>query len=123
MPPVLTATANPTFTVTLASALTIAAAILGVADSAWRFRRPGGNAVLAIVALVIALLLLVRTFGPVQPYVSTSIPVLYLSVALTVVLLVQLLVKSARKSGVLWLTIVATLVTGAAAVAAFLKVG
>ena len=118
----IAAAATPTFTVSLASALTIAAAVLGVADSAWRFRRPGGNAVLAILALVIGLLLFVRAFGPVQQYVSTSIPVLYLSVALTVVLLVELLVKTARKSGVLWLTILAVLVAAAAAVAAFLKV-
>ena len=116
------AAATPTFTVSLASALTIAAAVLGFADSAWRFRRPGGNAVLAVVALVIALLLFVRAFGPVQEYVSTSIPVLMLSVALTVVLLVELLVKDARKGGVLWLTILAVLVAGAAAVAAFLKI-
>lgn len=124
MPRVLIAAATtPTFTVSLASAVTLAAAILGFVDSAWRFRRPGGNAILAVVALVIALLLFVRAFGPVQPYVSTTIPVLYLSAALTVVLLVQLLVKTARKSGVLWLTIIATLVAGAAAVIAFLKVG
>jgi hypothetical protein len=44
-------------------------------------------------------------------------------VVLTIVLLVELLVKTARKSGVLWLTVVATLVCGAAAVIAFLKVG
>jgi hypothetical protein len=117
------AAATPTFTVSVASAVTIAAGVLAVVDSALRFRRPGGNAILAIVALVLGLLLLVRVFGPVQQYVSTSIPVLYLSVALTVVLLVELLVKAARKSGILWLTIVATLVCGAAAVIAFLKVG
>ena len=117
------AVATPTFTVSLASALTIGAGVLAVADSAWRFRRPGGNAVLAILALVIGLLLLVRVFGPLQQVVSTTIPTLYLAAALTVVLLVELLVRSARKSGVLWLTIVATLVTAAAAVVAFLKVG
>ncbi|RIX30261.1 hypothetical protein [Amnibacterium setariae] len=117
------AAATPTFTVSVASAVTIAAGVLAVVDSALRFRRPGGNAILAIVALVLGLLLLVRVFGPVQQYVSTSIPVLYLSVAVTVVLLVELLVKAARKSGILWLTIVATLVCGAAAVIAFLKVG
>jgi hypothetical protein len=117
------AAAAPTFTVSLASAVTIAGGVLAVVDSALRFRRPGGNAILAILALVVGLLLLVRVFGPVQTYVSTSIPVLYLSVVLTIVLLVELLVKNARKSGVLWLTIVATLVCGAAAVIAFLKVG
>ncbi len=117
------AAATPVFTVSLASALTIAGAVLAVFDSAWRFRRPGGNALLAILVLVLGLLLLVAGFPPVRQYVSTSIPVLYLAAALTVVLLVELLVKSARKGGVLWLTIVATLVTGAAAVVAFLKVG
>ena len=119
----IAAAATPTFTVSLASALTIAAAVLAVADSAWRFRRPGGNAVLAVLTLVLGLLLFVAAFGPVQQYVSTTIPVLYLAAAVTVVLLVQLLVKGARKSGVLWLTILATLVAGAAAVVGFLKVG
>jgi hypothetical protein len=117
------AAATPTFTVSIASAVTIAGGVLAVVDSALRFRRPGGNAILAILALVLGLLLLVRVFGPLQTYVSTSIPVLYLSVILTIVLLVELLVKTARKSGVLWLTIIATLVCGAAAVIAFLKVG
>lgn len=117
------AAATPVFTVSLASAVTIAAAVLAVADSAWRFRRPGGNAVLAILALIIGLLLFVRAFGPVQQFVSTSFPVLYLAAALTVVLLVELLVKGARKGGVLWLTIVATIATAAATVIAFLKVG
>ena len=117
------AAATPTFTVSIASALTIAGGVLAVVDSALRFRRPGGNAILAILALVLGLLLLVRVFGPLQTSVSTSIPVLYLSVVLTIVLLVELLVKAARKSGVLWLTVVATLVCGAAAVIAFLKVG
>jgi hypothetical protein len=117
------AAATPTFTVSIASAMTIAGGVLAVVDSALRFRRPGGNAILAILALVLGLLLLVRVFGPMQTYVSTSVPALYLSVALTIVLLVELLVKAARKSGVLWLTVVATLVCGAAAVIAFLKVG
>ena len=117
------AAATPTFTISLASAATIAGAILAVVDSALRFRKPGGNAILAIVVLVLGLLLFVRVFTPVQPYVTTSFPVLHLSVAVTVVLLVELLEKSARKAGVLWLTVVATLVCGAAAVFAFLKVG
>lgn len=119
----IAAATNPTFQVSLASALTIAAAVLGFADAAWRFRRPGGNAVLAILTLLVALLLFVRAFGPVQAYVSTSLPALWLAIALAVVLLVQLLVKTARKSGVLWLTIVATLVAGAAAVVTYLKLG
>ena len=116
------AVTTPVFTVSLATAVTIAGAVLAVVDSGLRFRRPGGT-ILAIVALLLALLLLVRVFGPLQTYVSTSIPVLYLSVALTVVLLVELLVKAARRSGVIWLTVIATLVCGAAAVIAFLKVG
>jgi hypothetical protein len=93
-----------------------------VVDSAWRFRKPGGNALLAVLALVAGLLLFVRAFALVHPYVSTSIPVLYLAIATTVLLLVELLVKSARRSGALPLTIVAVLVCGAAAVIAYLKI-
>jgi hypothetical protein len=117
------AAAAPTFTFTLGSALTIAGAVLVIVDSAWRFRKPGGNALLAILALVAGLLLLVRVFEPLHPYVSTTIPVLYLAIAATLLLLIQLLVKAARRSGLLPLTVLATLVCGAAAVVAYLKVG
>ena len=55
--------------------------------------------VLAVLALVLGLLLLVRVFAPLHPYVSTTIPVLYLAIGATLVLLVELLVKAARKSG------------------------
>ncbi|MBW4042502.1 MAG: hypothetical protein HIU86_10310 [Acidobacteria bacterium] len=116
------AAAAPTFTITLGSALTVAGAVLAVLDSAWRFRRPGGNAFLAVLVLVLGLLLLVRAFGPLHPYVSTSFPVLYLAIGTTLVLLVELLVKGARKSGALPLTVLATLVCGAAAVIAYLKI-
>ena len=53
---------------------------------------------------------------------STSIPVLYLAIGATLVLLIELLVKAARKSGALPLTVLATLVCGAAAVIAYLKI-
>jgi hypothetical protein len=118
------AAAAPTaFTVTIGSALLVAGAVLAVVDSAARFRRPGGNALLAILALVLGLLLFVAAFGPVQQWVSTSIPTLWLAVGTALVLIVELLVKPARKSGVLWLTILAALVNAAAAVVVYLKVG
>jgi len=118
------AAAAPTaFTITLGTALTLAGAVLAVVDSALRFRRPGGNALLAILALVLGLLLFVAGFQPVQRWVSTSIPVLWLAVGATVVLLVELIVKSARKAGLVWLTVVATLACGAAAVATYLHLG
>ncbi|MGN6445298.1 hypothetical protein [Amnibacterium sp.] len=117
------AAAAPTFSITLGSALPVVGAVLAVIDSAARFRRPGGNAVLAVLALIAGLLLFVRAFGPVQPFVSTSIPLLYLAIATTVLLLIELLVKPARKSGLLPLTVVATLVCGAAAAVAYLKIG
>lgn len=116
------AAAAPVFTITLGSALTLAGAVLAVLDSAWRFRKPGGNAFLAVLALVLGLLLLVRVFVPVHPYVSTTIPVLYLAIGTTLILLVELLVKGARKSGALPLTVLAVLVCGAAAVIAYLKI-
>jgi hypothetical protein len=121
--PTIAAAAPTAFTITLGSALLIAGAVLAVVDSAVRFRRPGGNALLAILALVLGLLLFVAAFGPVQQWVSTSLPALWLAVATAVVLLIQLLVKAARKSGLLWLTIIAAVVNAAAATVAYLKVG
>jgi len=121
--PTIAAAASTAFTITVGSALLIAGAVLAVVDSAVRFRRPGGNALLAILALVLGLLLLVSAFGPLQQWVSTSIPALWLAIGTALVLLIELLVKSARKSGILWLTVVAALVTGAAAVVNYLKVG
>ena len=121
--PVLTAaTANPPMTVSLGVVLPIVAAVLAIIDSAVRFRRPGGSAILSVLAVVIGVLLLARVFTPVQPYISTTIPGLYLSVALTIVLLVELLVKSARRSSVLWLTILATIAAAAAVVVAYLRI-
>ena len=117
------AAAAPTLPFSLGYALTLAGAVLAVLDSAWRFRKPGGNAILAVLALVAGLLLVVRVFDPVQQFVSTSIPLLYLAIATTVLLLIELLVKTARRSGLLPLTILATLVCGAAAVISYLKLG
>jgi hypothetical protein len=117
------AAAAPTLPFSLGTTLTLAGAVLAVIDSAWRFRRPGGNAILAVLALVAGLLLFVRVFGPVQQFVSTSIPLLYLAIATTVLLIIELLVKTARKSGLLPLTILAMLVCGAAAVISYLHVG
>lgn len=119
----IAATTNPTFTVSLASGLALAAAVLGFVDAALRFRRPGGNALLAILTLLISLLLAVRVLGPVQPWVSTTLPSLWLAAALAVVLLLQLIVRSARKGGLLWLTVLAVLAAGGAAVVAYLKIG
>ncbi|WP_375389485.1 hypothetical protein [uncultured Amnibacterium sp.] len=121
--PTLAAAAPPAFTITLGSALLIVGAVLAVVDSAVRFRKPGGNALLAILALVAGLLLFVAAFGPVQQFVSTSIPTLWLAVATALLLIIQLLVKAARRSGLLPLTILAALVTAAAAVVTYFKVG
>jgi hypothetical protein len=119
---VLTAAIAPTFTLSLSPSLTIAAGVLAVLDAAWRFRRPGGNALFTVLQVLLGLLVVVAAFTPVHPYVSTSIPARYLDTALGVVLLVQLLVRSARKGAVVWLTVVALIVTAAAVIVAFLKV-
>jgi hypothetical protein len=75
---------------------------------------------LAVLELVLGLLLFVAAFAPVQPYVSTTIPVLYLAVPLEVVLVVLLLVRASRKGGLVWLTVLTILVNGATAVLALL---
>jgi branched-subunit amino acid permease len=65
---------------------------------------------------VLGLLLFVAAFQPVHRFVSTTIPVLYLAVPLEVVLVVLLLMRASRKAGLMWLTVLAILVNGAAAV-------
>jgi hypothetical protein len=120
---VLTAVTTPSVSLSLGTLLFLGGGVLAIIDAGIRFRRPGRGAVVTIIELVLGLLLVIRTFSAVQAYVSTSIPVLYLATALVIVLLVQLLVKTSRKGGVLWFTVLTLLVTGAAAVLAFLKVG
>lgn len=120
----------PTLTVLLASTpvivlpvgvpvLAVAGAVLAVADAGFRLRRPGAIA-LAVLELVLGLLLFVAAFAPVQRFVSTTIPVLYLAVPLEVVLIVLLVVRASRKTGLAWLTVLAVLVNGATAVLAVL---
>lgn len=100
--------------------LAVAGAVLAVLDAAFRFRKAGGAVALAILELVLGLLLFVAAFAPVHPYVSTTIPVLYLAVPLEVVLVVLLLVRGPRRSGLVWLTVLTVLVNGATAVLAVL---
>lgn len=122
MPPVSAVLeAAPTITLSLGvPVLAVAGAVLAVIDASFRFRKAGGGTALAVLELVLALLLFVAAFEPVQRFVSTSIPVLYLVVPLEIVLVVELLVRSSRKAGVVWLTVLTILVTGAAAVLAVL---
>lgn len=100
--------------------LAVVGAVLAVIDAGFRFRKAGSGTALAVLELVLALLLLVATFGPVQRFVSTTIPVLYLAVLLEVVLVVLLLMRSSRKGGLVWLTVLTILVNGATAVLAVL---
>jgi hypothetical protein len=96
--------------------LAVVGAALAVADAGFRFRKAGGGAALAVLELVLGLLVFVAAFAPVQRFVSTSIPLLYLVVPLEVVLVVLVLVKGSRKGGLVWLTVLAILVNGATAV-------
>jgi len=100
--------------------LAVAGAVLAAVDAALRFRKGRGGTALALLELVLGLLLFVAAFTPVQRYVSTTIPVLYLAVPLEVVLVVLLLVRASRKAGLVWLTALAILVNGATAVLALL---
>jgi hypothetical protein len=116
------AAAVPTIPVAVLPIAAVAGAVLAVVDAAVRFRRPASGALIAVLELVLGLLLLVATFRPVQPFVSTTIPVLYLTVPLEVVLLVLLLLRSAR-GGLRWLTAAAVVVNGATAVLTVVRPG
>jgi hypothetical protein len=101
--------------------LAVVGAALAVVDAGFRFRKAGGGAALAVLELVLGLLLFVAAFEPVQRFVHTTIPLLYLAVPLEVVLVVLVLVKGSRKGGLVWLTVLAILVNGATAVLAVLN--
>lgn len=100
--------------------LAVVGAVLAGIDAGFRFRKAGPGTALAVAELVLALLLFVAAFGPVQRFVATTIPVLYLAVLLEVVLVVLLLLRGSRKAGLVWVTVLAVLVNGATAVLALL---
>ncbi|MGN6742238.1 MAG: hypothetical protein ACTHJL_02925 [Amnibacterium sp.] len=100
--------------------LAVVGAVLAGIDAGFRFRKAGSGTALAVAELVLALLTFVAAFGPVQRYVATTIPVLYLAVLLEVVLVVLLLMRGSRKAGLVWVTVLAVLVNGATAVLALL---
>ena len=120
--PTVGAAAAAHVSVSLSLLLIIAAGAFAVLDSGLRFRRPGGGAVLAILELELGLLLVISRFTLVQPYVSTTIPVLALAIALAVVLIIQLVTKAARKNGTLWLTVLTLGLAVAAAAVVYLRI-
>ena len=117
------AAASPTFSVSLLPLATVLGAVLAVIDSGLRFRKHGNGSAIAILELLLGLLLFVAAFAPVHRFVSTTIPVLYLTVPLEVVLLVLLLLRSSRKGGLIWLTVAAVIVNGVTAALSLVKLG
>lgn len=117
------AVASPTVQVSLLPLATVVGAVLAVIDAGVRFRRHGNGSAIAILELLLGLLLFVASFTPVQRFVSTSIPVVYLAVPLEVVLVVLLLLRSSRKGGLIWLTVAAVIVNGITAVLGLVKFG
>jgi hypothetical protein len=97
---------------------TTAGAVLGVVDAVLRLLK-GRGPQLAVVELPVALLQLTAAFAPAQRFVSTTIPVGTLSIALEATLVALLVWKVARKGPLLWLTVLALVVNGVAAVLPF----
>lgn len=120
---VLLAAASPTVSLSLLPAVTILGAVIAVIDAISRIRRHGTGSIFTIVELPLALLLFVRSFPPVQPYVSTSIATAYLAIPLEVLLILLLFLKGSRKGAWIWLTVAAVVVNGAAVVLAVLHLG
>ena len=110
-------------TLSLLPLATTLGAVLAAIDAILRMRRSGVGALLAILELLLALLLFVAAFAPVQDYVSTTIPLAYLSIPLEIVLIVLLFLKSSRKGGLVWLTAVAAVVNGITAVLTLMRLG
>jgi hypothetical protein len=117
---------SQTPTLALAPLAAVAGSVLSVVDAGLRFRRPGNGAALAVLELLLGLLLFVAVFAPVHRYVSTTIPVLFLAVPLEVVLLVLVLLRSARSTrskGMIWFSVTALLINGVTAVLAVVRPG
>jgi hypothetical protein len=97
---------------------TTAGAFLGVFDAVLRLLK-GRGPQLAVVELPVALLQLAAAFPPAQRFVSTTIPVGTLAIALEATLVALLVWKVARRGALLWLTVLALAVNGVAAVLPF----
>ena len=98
---------------------TTAGAVLGVVDAVLRLLK-GRGPQLAVVELPVALLQLTAAFAPAQRFVSTTIPVGALAIALEATLVALLVWKVGRRGPLLWLTVLALVVNGVAAVLPFL---
>ena len=115
--------ASPVVSLSLLPAVTILGAVIAVVDAVSRIRRHGTGSIFTILELPLALLLFVRSFSPVQRYVSTTIPTAYLAIPLEVLLILLLFLRGSRKGAWIWLTVGAVLVNGAAVVLALLHLG
>ncbi len=99
---------------------TTAGALLGIADAVLRLLK-GRAPQLAVVELPVALLQLVAVVPLAQRYVSTSIPVGTLAIALEAALVALVVWRAGRKGSLLWLTVAALVVNGVAAVLPFVQ--
>jgi hypothetical protein len=97
---------------------TTAGALLGVVDAVLRLLK-GRAPQLAVVELPVALLQLVAVVPLAQRYVSTSIPVGTLAIALEAALVALVVWRVGRKGSLLWVTVAALVVNGVAAVLPF----
>jgi hypothetical protein len=97
---------------------TTVGALLGVVDAVLRLLK-GRGPQLAVVELPVALLQLAAAFPPAQRFVSTSIPVGALAIALEAALVALIVWKAGRRGSLLWVTVVALVVNGVAAVLPF----
>jgi hypothetical protein len=98
---------------------TTAGAALAIVDAVLRLLKGRGPQI-AVVELPVALLQLTAAFAPAHRFVSTSIPVGSLAIALEAVLVALIVWKVARRGPAVWLTVLALVVNGVAAVLPFL---
>src|SRR5919199_622699 len=99
---------------------TTAGALLAAADAVLRLLK-GRGPQLAVVELPLALLQLVAAFPPAHRWVSTSIPVGTLAIALEAALVALVVWRVGRKGSLLWVTVAALVVNGVAAVLPFVQ--
>jgi hypothetical protein len=99
---------------------TTVGAVLGVVDAVLRLLK-GRGPQLAVVELPVALLQLVAAAPLAHRFVRTSIPVGTLSIALEAALVALVVWRAGRKGPLLWVTVVALVVNGVAAVLPFVR--
>ena len=91
--------------ISLLTVIALAAGILAVVDGIIRVRR--GNALLAVIEIIVAALFLIAFIPPLEAIVPTVVSTMTLAVVLLILLVLQLFLRGSTRRGGLALTVIA----------------